>query len=73
MRASRGQQGGQRFGGNRCGGKADKPKLTMGVAEIIRGIVAAANWVFKRQGNGVQLAVTGAHVPNEVVDVGDRF
>ena len=45
----------------------------MGVAEIIGGIVAAGNWVFKRQGNGVRLAVTDAHAPNEVVDVGDRF
>ena len=53
--------------------EADKPKLTMGVAEIIQGIVTAGNWVFKRQGNRVELAVTDAHSPNEVVDVGDRL
>jgi hypothetical protein len=53
--------------------KTDKPKLTVGIAEVIQGIVAAGNGVFERQGNGVELAVADAHSPNEVVDVSDRF
>jgi hypothetical protein len=53
--------------------ETDEPKLTVGVTEVIQGVIAAGNWVLEGEGDGVKFAVADAHPPNKIVNVGDSF
>jgi hypothetical protein len=53
--------------------ETDKPKLTVGVAKVVQGVVAIGYGVLKRQSDCIELAVADTLSPNEIVDVGDSF
>ena len=53
--------------------ETDEEESPSGVAEIINGILAARDQVFKGKSDAVELAVGEAHAPDEIVNISDVF
>ena len=53
--------------------KTNEVQSAMGVAEVVKGIVAAGNGVFEWAGNGIEGVVVDAKMPDEVSNVMDVF
>ena len=53
--------------------KTNEVQSAMGVAKVVKGIIAVGNGVFEWVGNGVEGAVVDAKMPDEVSNVMDVF
>lgn len=53
--------------------QSDKIQETVGIAEIVNGVVATRDWILEWQSDLVQTAIRDTQSPNELVDTDDVF